>query len=204
MSKKAKPKFTPKSGNPAKRALEEAAFKKAEEQKIRDTRYAREYANAKKDTVPQNVGSLYQPPIDLEPIPNVIMPPPRRKKKDGMRTKADKKKLFQKIGTGIIVGGAGLALIGSTFAPLLEANSIKEANEQAQIANESEALLDGNGNRVLVDRNGNPIDGTPRSDYETPKDGLETVDFGTETEVPISILPEDAKTGKADKDGATK
>lgn len=152
MSNKNKKKFVPKSGNPQKRANEIEEHKLAQERLIEKKRADKAYTERMENNnyKPQNVGGIYTPPDFITRIEQLEAPQPKPK------GKADKRKVWGAI-IGFVALGAmvasGMAGLGSAFSPV-------QQQQQQQMNNQQNQVLDENGNPVLVDVNGNPIDGS--------------------------------------------
>lgn len=189
MSKKAK-KFTPKSGNPAKRAVEienhnnrDLSAKRAKqamldrEKKIND------------QPGPTTAGNVHTPPADLEPVKGFVPTP--------TIVSADKSKkgILKKVAVTTISMGALGALIFSSFvAPYIGSGSnetAKTMSDQGQQQPEE--------NSALVDADGNPIDGSPKepgkvfddvdgSESITEPDGPPGVEIPIDSEMNIDEL----------------
>lgn len=155
MSNKNKKKFVPKSGNPQKRAKEIEEHKLAQERLIEKKRADKAYTARieKNNYKPENVGGIYTPPDFITRIEQLEAPQSKPK------GKADKRKIWGAI-IGFVALGAmvasGMAGLGSAFSPIQQ-----QQQQQQQMNNQQNQVLDENGNPVLVDVNGNPIDGTP-------------------------------------------
>lgn len=190
MAKKTPKKFTPKAGNPAKRAEEIEALKSREKAKVAAARRRKDIAFLTKDSKPQDVGGVWTPPAHVEPVPNVPVPHYVSK------TKAQKVSLRKKILAGGVVSFGIIALLASTFMP---ANDASYYNQNQNVATETQ--VDENGNLVLVDVNGNPIGGNGSvTGTETTTDTgeeVQKIEFGSDPD--MEKAPDEASGAKTDK-----
>lgn len=171
----------PKSGNPAKRAKELEDYKFTQERLIEKRRADKAYtermdsANYK----PQNVGGIYNPPDFITRIEQLEAPKPKVNKK------ADKRKIWGGI-IGFVALGAmvfsGFAGLESAFSP---ARQQQQQQQQTNVNNQQSQLLDENGNPILVDVYGNPLDGSV-----VPQDATNSESQISESQV-IEIPAED-------------
>lgn len=154
MSTKNRKKFVPKSGNPAKRAQELEAHKLEEERIINKQRADKAYTTRMDENnyKPTEVGGVWTPPDFIQRIEQLEAPQTKPKKKE-----IDKRKIwggvigFFALGAMVFSGMAGLE---SAFSPAQQ-----QFQQQNQNANQQGQMVDENGNPILVDVYGNPLDG---------------------------------------------
>lgn len=197
MAKNTPKKFTPKAGNPVKRAEEIEARKAREKAKVAAARRRKDIAFLTKDSNPQDVGGVWTPPAHVEPVQNVPVP------QYASRTKEQKTSLRKKIMASSVISLGIVALLASTFMP---ANDTSYINQNQNVATETQ--VDENGNLILVDVNGNPIGGTgttigtnevaPKAEFGTDtSEEAPKIEFGSDPDMEKS--PDEAsgdQTGK--------
>lgn len=165
MSQKKNRKFKPKSGNPVKRAQEISDYKERQQNDIERKRRNKEYDEklTSQNYTPQDVGGLYTPPSFLERIEEMEAPKPKKPK-----SKSDKRRSVA------VVAISFLALSGLVLSTLI---GLDQAFNNQELIQQDTATsgVDENGNKILVDRDGNPIDGSapiisPEEESSVPQD----------------------------------
>lgn len=163
-SKKAQKKSTTaiKSGHPAKIAEQRAAledYKKAKQNHIR----THKAISKDKAVVPQNVGSIYQPPPNVEPLEDYV--PTYTPTKTA--TKAKKGKVANKLIAWGIVAAVGGSLVVSSLA-IPDAATQNMVNQQ-----NSDVALDENGNALPAGEDNSMV-------LDPPSDGKQVAEFTSE------------------------
>ncbi len=177
-SKKAQKKISPKikSGHPAK--VKEQRVALADYEKARQN-HIRSHKNRikEKTIVPQNVGSIYQPPPHVEPLESYVpaySPPKKSTNKSGKR-KTSKGKLISKIvAWSIVIGVSGSLIVTTLFIPDPTLESI--INQENEAANQnvdpfSNPFTDKQNSSLQIGE-GETVE-IPSEKVETPEDSSE-------------------------------